>query len=468
MSSAVLSSKLLLGPPHPQSESLMLHYLSRDSGSLFCFFGVLQLNDLSPLSSTCRLLRSWLDKPNAIEKRMREIRPSRVHQLFASWVCQHIVRLDLTAEADDSEIEVNTQVLQQVLCLAPAELPHLATLSITLSARLDPDIVGISMSQMASRLKILLLTVQPNDAPEDSLQPWMHALRYAQSLEEITLTCRFLNNDRDALDLSSLPLLPKLGILNIKNGWSWSPNSAQVAAVAASPSLTYLNLGTPSAADIAVLNSAQTTSAKPMQRLQLNGAIIDEEYWSHLSQMTDLHFVFPVFWRPMSPQAWAKLARFHAMDSLAICPEDATLDPVSKRSPLKIDDFLPTLIQCTTVAWLQLGAGLELTRDKLELIVRHLPLLARLVLLDLFIDDLSPLPSAPIKHLELLRVRSMNGDAIQFRTTLPTLKLLEFFKLNDPAEAMLTEQCAQQLNAAFLARHPNLHSKDFQQNLKGD
>lgn len=465
MASPAPSFKLPLGPPHPQPDSLLLRYLGRDSGSLFCFFGILQLNDLSPLSSTCRLLRSWLDKPNTIEKRMREIRPSRVHQLFGSWVCQHLIRLDLTAEAEGSEAEVNTEVLQQVLCLAPVELPLIATLSVVLSARLDADIVAVCMAQLASRLRILLLTV-PDDAPEDALHPWMSALQYGSSLEEITLTCRFFNNASDALDLSSLPLLPKLSIVNVKNEWAWAPNSAQVAAVAASPSLTYLNLGTPSAADIAVWSGAKTGGAKPMQRLQLNGAVIDEDYWAQLSRMTDLHFVFPIFWKPMSAHAWTKLAKFHALESLAICPEDSTLDPLTKRSPLKIDDFLPTLIQCATIAWLQLGAGLDLTRDKLDLIVRHLPLLNRLVLLDLFLDDLSPLPSAPLKHLELLRVRSISGEAIQFRSALPTIKLLEFFKLTDPADAMLREKDAEPLNAALLDRHPNLHSKDFQQNLK--
>jgi len=131
--------------------------------------------------------------------------------------------------------------------------------------------------------------------------------------------------------------------------------------------------------------------------------------------------------------------------------------------PLCADHFLPPLLQCTQLRGLALGAPtLSLSAAQPDGLTR-LPLLEALSLIRVEVESVAPLTHATkLLALYLLRCRGPPA-VVDFRRSLPRLPSLTFLELDD--RSRLTAEQAAPLNAALLARMPQLTPPRFHQNL---
>lgn len=437
-----------------QVDSTLLRSLGCDSGSRFCFFVMLQLSELATLSRCCLLMRSWLYKDNAIGKRRLEIEPEKLPTLFGRWICKHIGRLVLKPCANSRRAIPALDEFRQ----RANEFSVLQHLSLSLGRTVEASIPQC-IEALGPRLQSLSVSVQLTATAD--LAAVIRSVSACVHLCEFVLCGEFHNRNPPAIDLSPLVKLP-LRTLNIRQSKDarWTPTAQQVnVIVAVGQTLSKLNAGTWDAAMLAELVKAKRASPVPLTRFQLNHSAVDSGSWAQLCQLPTLQLLFPGSWRPLSTQAWSQLPRFRNLQSLFI-------GGVMHHSGLQTEHFLPALLQCRTVSWLQLGAGLTLSGVQLQSIVESLPRLNRLVLQDLCIDSLAPLAdgSDRLMHLELLRLRTFDDTPLSARELLPRLPRLSFLRIFDADR--LTEEEVMSDNAALLLRQPLLLPKCFEQNLR--
>jgi hypothetical protein len=183
--------------------------------------------------------------------------------------------------------------------------------------------------------------------------------------------------------------------------------------------------------------------------------------WEHVSRLTELTELWPKRWRSgITPRQWSRLADFTQLACVSILSHP---DDDYSPTPLRTEHFLPPLLQCALLETVQLlGWALRLSALQLDGIAQ-LPLLHSLGLHSVEVESVDPLARATkLRRLCLSFCRGPPA-VVDFRSSLPPLPALIELILED--RCRVTAAQAAPLNAALLARMPQLTPAKFEQNL---
>jgi hypothetical protein len=298
--------------------------------------------------------------------------------------------------------------------------------------------------------------------------------------------------------LSTLPKLSKVSI-EFENAWEMAHpfqcTFAQTACLARCASLHSLRCG---AWNSLVLQGeserrAWYASSKGQQMLRqgigllaknkvplvdftLDATAMSSAVWERVSQMTSLTTLCPLIWyADVSSKEFERLVFFKDLRAFKmrmtqqelVAVEDATSRFHTRLGPITADRFLPSLLHCKHVQYLELS-HINLSRRQLEQIVTSFVELDNLILHRLHVEGVEPLASA--HRLVKLTLHCCTQDAaaaaaapLNFRETLPPMPFLYALTLRDVVQ--ISSEHAALLNPPLLARMPKLKAHHFHQNL---
>lgn len=472
---------------------MMLH-LSRDTGASFTLLQWIELNDLAALNATCTTWRKWLLPASGCKTRSRALVPSRFAQLHqCPWVRSKLHRIDLLPEPNAASRPSDLmQATYESCLLALHDFPMLRGLVLHVQvATVQESVISHCFDALAG---IVALQVHlPTDGVASGCDAVVRLIfKHAARLRDLLkLTVHGRVHAPQTLPLEALPLIAGrlCGLCHFSlearyNSFRATPEQARCLAACAH--LRTLEFGLWDA-DPALLNAdppideetfltdrigalvegivrhPRKSSVDNFSRLIVMGSVMSSAMWTHFRRLSTLTSVWPTAFRQLSAEQWNQLRCFTALENLRIHAADLAADG---RSLLPVADFLPSMIQCTTVSNLALGGGLSLSTAQLELICLSLPALRWLAFRVMYLDGLAPLSLAPkLCDLTFVHCQQVNGDPLLVRVILPPLASLTKLTLADLDEYLLSAEEAAPLNAAVLQRCPLLTLEQFPQHL---
>lgn len=139
---------------------------------------------------------------------------------------------------------------------------------------------------------------------------------------------------------------------------------------------------------------APQPTAAPLQTIPLDGTMIYSSLWRYLSSMRSLTHLTPLAWyNDLAAADWARLANFKHLRAFALTPvaEDSH---EGGPGPIRAEQFLPALLQCTHLQSLHLSS-VDLSKAQLHAICTRLPSLKHLSFRTLNLESVEPLALAP-------------------------------------------------------------------------
>ena len=470
------------------SDCVMLRFLSRDFGSQCAVLALLFTTEIALLIRSCRTWSRWIHEPNVLGYRCREVKPSRFPEYLAcGWIrlpqrmiflLPEIERLDNAPDASlEMQTRQSTERQQMEFALAhvgPAFFPRIEELILWIRVpRISDSVLRDCFASLAPRLRTLEC-VLPSSEHAVKSDTTAHSLMAHVSLLPRMRSLRLFGaiSDPESVSFAALPNLTELDDFIFRvcadsdvRSVVWHPTRTQVECLTRCAQLTELECGSWADDTLAMLARAKRPSIsaphQTLQSLDLHETVITAPLWSHLAQLNELDNLTNAGWSDdPSAEEWVPLASFRRLTSLWLSP-----DVVSGLIELSSANYLPALVQCTSLERLVLGST-TLSAAQMQLVARslHKLTLLHLVSVRLPLESLACLASLPL-DTALFDCTPLEGAFATVRPHLPALASLTKLTLWDPEEHRLPAAAVADLNAALLARCPKLQPSEFRQNL---
>lgn len=488
--------------PAESAPSLLMLYLSRDTGSLFRTLQFTSLDELALLAQTSKTWREWLHAPGAITRRRRILVPHVVAMLAeCAWIRPHIRTLEIMpprprAKSEPVDWAAAVETTEGAFkAITSGVFRSLFWLDLyTHIPRMDDDVMRVCFTVLGATLcHFALFAPEPHHAHSSELVDMV--LKHApllQSVERFRIMGRV--KSPSLIDLSSLQRMASLGHFVVGKGNDFCASRIQVRDLAACKRLHTVDCGSwmrkinsadaveefiemrleaemEAASATAAASASSASSNKvdsamvPLKSIHMGRTLLASAQWRALMRLApSLESVWPYrIATALSSSEWAMLRGCVNLRKLSLCPS------LDAESTFTTEDFLPSLVRLPTLTELQLGEQLTITETQLTMIVEDLPALSALMFFYTRLESPAPLEHAPsLINLSLRFCTGLKGEPSLFRSTLPPLRRIVDLKIEEPNAHLITKSQAGPLNATLLQRCPLLHADRFVQNCKVD